>query len=382
MVCENQRVQDFSRFSRQLVLPGFGQAAQRALTDARVLVIGAGGLGSAVIPALAAAGVGTIGIIDFDTVEPANLHRQLIHTVADIGRLKVDSAADTVAALNPDTVVHAFAERLGTDNALDLFSRFDLVVDGSDNFPTRYLAGDAAELTGIPLVWGAVSQFGGQLSVSVPDGPGYRDLFPVPPAPDSVPSCEVGGVLPTVCATIGALMATEVIKLITGIGTPLAGRVITLDALTGSVRELAFRADPERARIAALIDYDAFCGVRAGAPVTAAPVTPTSVTPASVTAPELAVELASGGVVLIDVREPWEAELAAIPGARLIPLGRFGLAARDLDLGARIVVHCHSDVRSRQALAQLEQLGADRARYLVGGIDAWSRLVDPSVARY
>lgn len=366
-------MQEFSRFSRQLVLPGFGQAAQQSLAEARVLVIGAGGLGSAVVPALAAAGVGTIGIIDFDTVETANLHRQLIHTVADIGRLKVASASDTVAALNPDTVVHALAERLGTDNALDLFDSFDLVVDGSDNFPTRYLAADAAELTGIPLVWGAVSQYGGQLSVSAPDGPGYRDLFPVPPAAGSVPSCEVGGVLPTVCATIGALMSTEVIKLITGIGRPLSGRVVSLDALTGSIRELAFRADPERARVTALIDYNAFCGVSAAG---------ASATGASVTAPELAVELAGGEVVLIDVREPWEAELATIPGARLIPLGRFGPAARDLDLSARIVVHCHSDVRSRQALAQLEQLGADRARYLVGGIDAWSRLVDPSVARY
>jgi adenylyltransferase/sulfurtransferase len=366
-ICQNRKVQDSPRYGRQRVLPGFGAPAQEALAAARVLVIGAGGLGSTVIPALAAAGVGTIGIMDDDRVEESNLHRQLLHGHDDIGRSKVDSAAETVARQNPATTVHPIRERLTRENALELVDYFDLVIDGSDNFPTRYLSSDAAELTGTPLIWGSVSQYGGQASVSLPGGPGYRDLFPTPPPPGSVQSCEVGGVLPTVCATIGSIMATEAIKVLTGVGTPLVGRVTIVDALSGTFRELDFAADPEREPVTALIDYEVFCGLAAAS---------------SLTAPELAAELETGDIVLIDVREPWEAALASIPGATLIPLGQFGLAARDLDLDADLIIHCHHDMRSQRARDHLVELGAERVRYVVGGIDAWSRLVDPTVARY
>ncbi|MCU1406003.1 MAG: molybdopterin biosynthesis protein MoeB, partial [Glaciihabitans sp.] len=227
-------VADTYRYARQVSLPGFGPAAQAALESARVLVIGAGGLGSSVLPALAAAGIGTIGVIDDDLVETSNLHRQYVHSPVDVGRAKVFSAADTLARLNPAVAVIPHHERLNAENTLALFADYDLVIDGSDNFPTRYLANDAAALSDIPLVWGAVSQYAGQAGVAwAARGPQYRDLFPVPPAPGSVLSCAVGGVLPTVCAVIGSIMATETIKILTGVGEPLLGRVTTFDALTG-----------------------------------------------------------------------------------------------------------------------------------------------------
>lgn len=350
-----------ARYSRQLALPGFGAAAQERLGSARVLVIGAGGLGSSVIPALAAAGVGTIGIVDDDRVETSNLHRQLIHGTADVGRSKVQSAAESVAALNPGTTVIAVQERLTAQNALPLFAEYDVVVDGSDNFPTRYLANDAAVLTGIPLVWGSVSQYGGQASVSGAGGPTYRDLFPSPPPPGSVLSCEVGGVLPTVVATIGSILATETIKLITGIGTPLVGRVTVVDALTGSFRSLEYAKDPEAEPITGLIDYELFCGIPAD-----------SISPA-----ELAAR--TDDFTLLDVREPWEFEIAALPGAVLVPLGQ--LAEAELDPAKPVIVYCHHGVRSAAARAQLAARGF-RASHLAGGIDAWSRDLDPTVARY
>ncbi|MET4781645.1 ThiF family adenylyltransferase [Glaciihabitans sp. UYNi722] len=359
-----------ARFSRQVILPGFGTEAQHRLAAARVLVIGAGGLGSTVIPALAAAGVGTIGIVDDDTVELSNLHRQHIHSVADVGRGKAQSAAESVAAITPDTMVVVLARRLVSGNALELFADYDLVIDGSDNFPTRYLANDAATLSGIPLVWGAVAQYGGQAGVAWAErGPQYRDLFPAPPPPGSVLSCEVGGVLPTVCATIGSIMATEAIKILTGIGTPLIGRVTTFDALSGSFRELSYERDPSAAPIDHLIDYDLFCGL---APATG-----------ELSAQELATELETGvPLTLLDVREPWEAEIASLPGAVLIPLGTLegGLATMDTD--APIVAYCHHGIRSVRALELLRAHGFTDARHLEGGIDAWSRLIDPTVARY
>ena len=365
------------RFARQLSLPGFGRAAQESLGAARVLVIGAGGLGSTVIPALAAAGVGTIGVVDADTVELSNLHRQHLHGVRDIGRLKVDSAAESIAAIAPATIVEPIAERLTSANALEIVGRYDLLVDGSDNFATRYLANDAAALTGVPLVWGAVLQYGGQAGACRPaEGPDYRDLFPAPPPPGSVLDCATGGVLPTVCGVVGSIMATEAIKLLTGVGEPLLGRVTTYDALTGGFRELAYGRDPEAAPITGLIDYELFCGVAPAAPAE----------PAGVSAPELAALLSGEAehertAQLVDVREPWEFELARLPGAVPIPLGQLPQAMDALDRDRPVVVYCHHGIRSQRALETLRAAGFD-VRHLTGGIDAWSRLVDDAVARY
>ena len=363
-----------ARFARQVILPGFGIEAQDRLKRARVLVIGAGGLGSTAIPALAAAGVGTIGIIDDDTVELSNLHRQLIHGVADVGRSKARSAAEFVAGIAPNTHVIALETRLRSDNALGIFADYDLVLDGSDNFPTRYLANDAAVVTGIPLVWGAVSQYGGQAGVAwAKRGPHYRDLFPAPPPPGSVLSCADGGVLPTVCSTIGSIMATEAIKILTGIGTPLLGRVTTVDALNGGFRELSYERDPEAAPIETLIDYEVFCGTA-----------PTATQAADdVTVEELATELAAGvPLTLLDVREPWEANIASLPGSVVVPLDALERDIAGLDPESPIVVYCHLGIRSARALELLKSRGFTDARHLQGGIDAWSRLIDPTVARY
>jgi molybdopterin/thiamine biosynthesis adenylyltransferase/rhodanese-related sulfurtransferase len=415
-----------TRYLRQTTLPGFGATGQDALGSARVLVIGAGGLGSSVVPALAAAGVGTIGIIDDDTVEVSNLHRQYLHGEADVGRNKVDSAVGTVAALNSSVTVVPHNERLTSANALEIFAGYSLVIDGSDNFPTRYLANDAAALTGIPLVWGAVSQYAGQAGVCwAANGPQYRDLFPTPPPPGTVLSCADGGVLPTVCAVIGAILATETIKLLTGIGDPLLGRVTTFNALTGSFREIQYNRDTTAAPITELIDYEVFCGVAprsdtvtatelaaelapgitvAGttvpgttpistAPASTAPksTTPSSTTPASTT-PVSTTQTARPPVSpqhpvrLLDVREPWEVQVAHLTGAMVIPLGSLGAELEqgiaELDPSQPVVVFCHHGVRSATALALLRAHGYTAARHLEGGIDAWSRAVDPAIARY
>jgi adenylyltransferase/sulfurtransferase len=326
--------------------------------------------------------VGTIGVVDDDTVELSNLHRQLIHGTADVGRSKTRSAAEKVAALNPDTRFIAVEARLTAATALALFADFDVVVDGSDNFPTRYLANDAAVLTRIPLVWGSVSQYGGQAGVAwAARGPHYRDLFPVAPPPGSVLSCEVGGVLPTVVATVGSIMATEVIKIVTGIGTPLIGRVTVVDALSGGFRELSYSADPTAPPITELVDYELFCGitphagaasVAVAAPDAGAGASATSLTPA---------ELASltESITLLDVREPWEAEIARLEGSVLMPLAT--LDATALDRSKPVVVYCHHGIRSATARAALESAGLD-ARHLAGGIDAWARELDPTMARY
>lgn len=341
------------RYSRQLVLPGFGAPAQQKLQDARVLVIGAGGLGSAVLPALAAAGVGTIGVIDDDLVELSNLHRQTIHGTEDVGNYKTTSAIESMRAINPAVRVQPHEERLSAKNALELFAEYDLVVDGSDNFPTRYLAADAASLTAKPVVWGAVSQYGGQASVALPGQPGYRDLFPVPPAPGTVDNCEVGGVLPTTVAVIGSVMATEVLKVLTGVGEPLAGRVTTYDALTGRFREIAFAASAEP--VTELIDYDLFCGVGA---------------------------TSFEGASLLDVRETWEAEIASLPGALLVPLGSLPDVIDRLDPQEDWVVYCHHGMRSQQAVDYMRQHGFEHVTNLEGGIDAWAKANDPTMARY
>lgn len=369
---------DPERYARQLALPGFGVAAQDRLGFARVLVIGAGGLGSSVLPHLASAGVGTIGVIDDDRVELSNLHRQPIHSTRDVGRAKVDSAADTMVALNPGITVVPLDARLTSGNARNLFAGYDLVIDGSDNFPTRYLANDAAALDGIPLVWGAVSQYSGQTGVAwAARGPNYRDLFPTPPKPGSVLSCAEGGVMPAVCAVIGSIMAAEAIKLITGIGEPLLGRVLTFDALSGTFRDLAYDRDPTAEPIRDLVDYDAFCGL------TGATTTGESSTGREVSAEQLARELAAGKpLTLLDVREPWEAAVVSLPHSRLVPLGRLAYSLAELPSDRPVVAYCHHGIRSARALEILQAAGISEARHLTGGIDAWSRSVDPELARY
>ncbi|NEN07482.1 molybdopterin biosynthesis protein MoeB [Diaminobutyricibacter tongyongensis] len=378
------------RYSRTLALPGFGEEAQRRIRAARVLVVGAGGLGSAVIPALAAAGFGTIGVVDADAVETSNLPRQTLHTPADVGRSKVASARDTITGLDSETRVVPVGSMLDSGNALALFAEFDLVLDGSDNFPTRYLVDDAATLTGIPAVWGAVHQFGGQVGVSWAQyGPTYRDLFPVPPEPGSVASCADAGALPSVCTVIGGLMVTQAITLVTGRGDPLLGRAIVHDALRSTFREVRYTRDPFAEPITRLIDYDLFCGAGAAtAPDESS--TLARRTGGSVTNRELQELLAQGQkITLIDVREPWEAQLASIPGSALVPLGELeadldedaeGVATALRD--ASVVIYCHYGPRAEMARRLLIEAGVADTVVLTGGIDAWAREIDPGMARY
>ncbi len=373
------------RYSRTISLPGFGDEAQRRIRAARALVVGAGGLGSAVIPALAAAGFGTIGVIDDDTVESSNLPRQTIHAPTDVGRRKVASARDTIADLDADARVVVFDTALTAQNALEIFADFDLVIDGSDNFPTRYLVDDAASLSGIPVVWGAVHQFGGQVGVSwTTHGPGYRDLFPAPPEPGSVASCAEAGALPSVCVVIGGLMVTEAIKLVTGHGGALLGRVIVHDGLRGTFREVRYEKDPLAEPVTELIDYDQFCGAASPAPTLA------ERTGGTLGNRDLQELIALGEpIVLIDVREPWEAHLASIPRSNLVPLGDLeadiaddaeavASALRD----ATVVVYCHYGPRADRARSLLVAAGVPNTVTLTGGIDAWAREIDPDMARY
>jgi len=379
---------DASRHARQLALPGFGAAAQAALAGARVLVIGAGGLGSVLLPQLVGAGLATaasgrLGIIDDDIVELSNLHRQHLHGTADVGRPKVESAAERLRALDPATTIVTHQERFTSDNALALLADYDVLVDGSDGFATRYLAADAATLRGIPLVWGAVLQYGGQTGVAPVGGPGYRDLFPAPPAPGSVLDCATGGVLPAVCGVIGAIMAAQVVTLLTGVGEPLIGRVTTYDARTGRFRELPFARDPAAEPVTALIDYDEFCGI-AAAPASEGQASEGEASD-EITAAHLARLLdtadADARPLLLDVREPWEHELAALPGSTLVPLGQLPGAIEALSRDRDTIVYCHHGIRSLDALRQLRAAGVP-ARHLAGGIEAWSLTVDATVSRY
>lgn len=382
-----------ARYGRQLALPGYTAEHQGRLAAARVLVIGGGGLGSATIPYLAAAGTGTIGIVDTDTVELSNLHRQVAHGMDDIGRDKIASLTDAVEAIDPTTVVIPHPVRLDSSNALDIFAAYDLVLDGSDNFPTRYLVADAAELTGIPVVWGSILGYGGQTGLSwAAKGPRWRDLFPDPPAPGDVPSCSTGGVLPGVCATIGSLMVTEAMKLITGIGEPLIGRVTVYDALTGRFRELEYDRAPDAQPITELIDYDLFCGITPtteSASATATGNTPNSSSPTATgrgdleteVSPERLAELADV-VQLVDIREPWEAAIASIPGSELIPLGQLTASLDRLADDKPVVLYCHTGGRSAHALMLLDRLDVTNASHLSGGIAAYTDRVDPTLARY
>lgn len=372
-----------ARYGRQLSLPGFDEAAQRRLANARVLVIGAGGLGSATVPYLASAGVGTIGIVDTDVVELSNLHRQVVHGMADIGRSKLDSLADSVAAIDPETTLIKHREHLDSGNILGILADYDLLLDGSDNFPTRYLANDAAVLAGKPLVWGAILRYSGQVSVAwAKHGPTYRDLFPTPPPPGSVPSCAEGGVLPSVCAVIGALMSAETLKIITGIGEPLIGTVTTYDALTGRFRGLPFSRNDEAEPITELIDYELFCGVQRSADdgADAGAASPGSDT---MTPEELARLLESdASVQVVDIREPFERAIAAIEPSVLVPLGSLMDRIDAIRRDAPVVLYCHTGVRSAHALALLRRAGFDNVRHLAGGIDRYAVDVAPQLVRY
>jgi molybdopterin/thiamine biosynthesis adenylyltransferase/rhodanese-related sulfurtransferase len=374
---------EVARYSRHLIIPDLGVDGQKRLKNARVLVIGAGGLGSPALLYLAAAGVGTIGIVEFDVVDESNLQRQIIHGQSDIGRSKAQSARDSIAEINPLVGVRLHELRLEPDNAVDLFAQYDLVIDGTDNFATRYLVNDAAVLAGKPYVWGSIYRFEGQVSVfweDAPDGLGlnYRDLYPEPPPPGMVPSCAEGGVLGILCASIASVMGTEAIKLITGIGEPLLGRLMVYDALDMTYRTIKIRKDPATPKITELIDYEAFCGVVSQDAADAA-------AGSTVTPRELRELLDSGRkLALIDVREPVEWDINHIDGAELIPKSTIesgdGLARLPQDRTP--VLYCKTGVRSAEALAAVKKAGFADAVHLQGGIVAWAKQMQPDMVMY
>ena len=373
--------EEVERYSRHLIIPEIGTLGQRRLKNAKVLVIGAGGLGSPALLYLAAAGVGTLGIIDDDAVDLSNLQRQVIHGVADVGRPKIESARDAIAALNPLVNVRLHDVRLDASNALELFAGYDLILDGADNFATRYLVNDAAAILGKPYVWGSIFRFDGQVSVFwEKHGPTYRDLYPEAPPAGSVPSCGEGGVFGMLCAAVGALMVTEAVKLITGVGRSLLGRVALFDALGGSWREIKVSKDPAAEPITELTDYEAFCGI--------APAVPAD-NEHTVTATQLATMLAArkAGLKdfeLVDVRETGEHEIVSIDGSVLIPQGRIlaGEAWAELPQDTDIVFHCKGGTRSATVLAAARKAGYQRVSHLDGGILAWVRDVEPEKPVY
>ena len=377
------------RYSRHLIIPDVGMTGQKRLKNARVLCVGAGGLGSPALMYLAAAGVGTLGIVEFDVVDESNLQRQIIHGQSDVGRSKAESARDSVKEINPYVDVILHEERLDSSNVMDLFAQYDLIVDGTDNFATRYLVNDACVLLGKPYVWGSIYRFDGQASVFWAEhGPCYRCLYPEPPPPGMVPSCAEGGVLGVLCASIGSIQVTEAIKLITGIGDPLLGRLKVYDALEMDYREVRIRKDPNcavcgpNATVKELIDYDAFCGVISDAAAEAA-------RDSTISVHELkemldARERGERDFVLIDVREPIEWEIATIDGAEFIPKGEFldGSALEKLPQDKPIVLHCKVGGRSAEVLAVLHGAGFSDAVHVGGGINAWSLQVDPETPYY
>lgn len=388
-----------ARASRTIILPGIDVDGQRRISHARVLVIGAGGLGSPVLQYLAAAGVGVIGIVDFDVVDLSNLQRQVIHQTASLGEAKTSSAARAINALDPGLRIVEHSLRLDSSNALQVFGAYDLVIDGSDNFATRYLCNDTAALLGMPYVWGSVLRFDGQVTVfweGAPDGRAvdYRDVHPVPPAAGEVLSCDEAGVLGAVCGVIGSMMAVEALKLITGVGTVLLGRIVTFDALAGDWRESRVVRAPGRMPVRELIDYEQFCGAAPSAGpggdlvgVSAADSVEESAAPAreTITATQLARLAASDSApAILDVREPFEREIVSIPGSVLVPLARL---LEDPDAfphefeGRGVIVYCKSGARSAQAAVSLRDRGID-AVSLSGGILSWIADVDPSGQRY
>ena len=375
---------EVARYSRHLIMPQVGMDGQLKLKGAKVLCVGAGGLGSPVALYLAAAGVGTLGIVDFDEVDFSNLHRQIIHGTPDVGRPKLESARSRLQALNPEVNVVPHEMALSSENALQLFSDYDMVVDGTDNFPTRYLVNDACVLSGKPNVYGSISQFEGQASVfGVPGGPCYRCMFPEPPPPGLVPSCAEGGVLGILPGVVGTLQATEAIKLILGAGEPLVGRFLLFDALKMRFRELKVRRDSDcpvcgdAPTVTELIDYQQFCGI-----VPTPPPAPAAAD-GEVTVAELKERIDRGDdFLLLDVRENREFEICRIPGSRLIPLGELSTRLAELEGAEDLVVHCKSGVRSGKAVALLREAGYGGARNLEGGILAWIDQIDPRLPKY
>jgi len=369
------------RYSRHLVLPEVALDGQRRIKAARVLLVGAGGLGSPAALYLAAAGVGTLGIVDFDVVDVTNLHRQVLHGTSAVGMPKLDSARERITDLNPHVHVETYEERLTSENALDILRDYDMVVDGTDNFATRYLVNDACVLLGKPNVYGSIFRFDGQASVfCMPDGPCYRCLFPEPPPPGSIPSCAEGGVLGVLPGLVGTIQATEALKLIVGAGDPLVGRLLLVDAL--GMRFHTVRVDRDPAcpacgthEITELIDYDAYCGAPAATDADRAI--------AEITPRELAERLRNGGgsFDLIDVREPYEWNIARLPGARLIPLGSVPAVMASLDPSREVILYCRSGVRSADAARQLQGAGFHVSN-LAGGILRWSDDVDPTTPKY
>lgn len=381
--------EEIRRYGRHLILPEFGAGGQKRLKAARVLLVGAGGLGSPLGLYLAAAGVGTLGLADDDRVDLSNLQRQVLYGQSDLGRPKIEAAGDRLRDVNPHVGLELHGERLGADNALELVRGYDVVVDGSDNFPTRYLVNDAAVMAGRPVVWGAVQRFEGQLSVFWgARGPCYRCLFPEPPPPGLVPSCAEGGVIGVLPGVIGTLQANEVVKLVAGIGEPMIGRLLVFDALRMRFREvsLAKSADcpicGDRPSITALESYENVCLPEEN--MSDSPRSqPGGDVPFDVHVADLKTWLDEGRALdLIDVREPHEHTICRIEGAKLIPLGDLPERLDELDRDRLLVVHCHHGPRSSYAVDFLRQQGFDRAANLAGGIDAWSVEIDPSVPRY
>jgi adenylyltransferase/sulfurtransferase len=380
---------EIQRYSRHLIVPEVGMDGQLKLKGAKVLLVGTGGLGAPLGLYLAAAGIGRIGLVDFDVVDFSNLQRQVIHFTQDVGRNKIDSAAEKMTALNPNVQIVKHEVALSSENAMEILKDYDLVVDGTDNFPTRYLVNDACVLLGKPNVYGSIFRFEGQATVfAYEGGPCYRCLYPEPPPPGLVPSCAEGGVLGILPGTIGLIQATEAVKLILGIGEPLVGRLLLFDALGMRFRELKLRKNPEcpicgdHRTITKLIDYHQFCGVPQQAPQET-PRQEAKVTESEIEVTEVKEKLDRGDdFVLIDVREPHEYQICNIPAAKLIPLGEVAKRLDELDPEADIVIHCKSGMRSARACGILKAAGFKHVRNMKGGILAWSDRVDPTVPKY
>jgi adenylyltransferase/sulfurtransferase len=390
-VAPDLSAEEIKRYSRHLIMPEVGVDGQKKLKAGKVLCIGAGGLGSPAAMYLAAAGIGTIGIVDFDVVDFSNLQRQLLHGTPDVGRSKLASAKDRLNALNPNVHIETYETALTSQNALKLFEPYDVILDGTDNFPTRYLVNDACVLTGKPNAYGSIFRFEGQASVfATKDGPCYRCLYPEPPPPGLVPSCAEGGVLGVLPGIIGVIQATETIKLILGAGEPLIGRFLIYDALRMRFRELKLRKDPDcpvcgtNPTVKQLIDYDQFCGIAPAAQAESE--TKTGVggsDPDSLTSRELKAELDRGEtLVIVDVREPQEYQINRIPGSILIPLGDLQKRFTELDKNANLVTQCKSGMRSAKAQSFLRTQGFTRVRNLTGGILGYIDQVDPSQPKY
>ncbi len=378
---------EIKRYGRHLIMPEFTLSGQQKLKAAKVLVIGTGGLGSPLLAYLAAAGVGKIGLVEYDTVDYSNLHRQIIHKTKNVGKTKIASAMESMKDINPYVEVEPFETSFRSDNALEIAKDYDLIVDGTDNFPTRYLVNDVCVLQNKPNVYGSIFRFDGQATVFWAEkGPCYRCLYPEPPEPGMVPSCAEGGVLGVLPGIVGTIQAVETVKLITGIGEPLFGRLLLFDAMKMKFRELKARKDPKcpicgpNATIKELIDYEQFCGMPAVEGI--APVAHSNGVP-EITVSELKGYLdGKRDFDLIDVREPQEYEIARIPGARLIPLGELPKRVHELDSSREIVLHCKVGARSAKAGKLLYDAGFRKIKNVAGGIDAWSHEIDPSVPTY